>query len=122
MVSAGASISYKQSHYQGRTECLFRPDKGSVFYACLCLFSQDSQFGTRSIVLSALFAQGGEADITGFHRFIEHYFLLFQVSCESTFQDRFTPFFTVHTYVDGVVFHITVAAVLTGQVSETFDC
>ncbi|OCR29471.1 hypothetical protein AC094_33500 [Bacteroides fragilis] len=34
MVSTGASISYKQSLYQGRTECLFRPDKGSVF---LCL-------------------------------------------------------------------------------------
>ena len=44
--------------------------KALFFYACLCLFSQDSQFGTRSIVLSALFAQGGEADITGFHRFL----------------------------------------------------
>ena len=65
MVSAGASISYKQSLYQGRTECLFRPDKGSVFYACLCLFSQDSQFGTRSIVLSALSEQRGQDYASG---------------------------------------------------------
>jgi len=50
---------------------------------------------TAGEVVTILFAQGTEADVTGLDRLVEEYFLRFAAAFQSALLDWFAPFFAV---------------------------
>ena len=84
----------------------------------LALFSQYCHFGSCGKILSALFAEGSKADVTGIRWFVEEYFLFGFAVVELTTRYGFAPVFTIGTQLYSVVFHIAVGTALFGVVSR----